>query len=420
LNQSVRSAVEIIPPTEGIVVKSFSRIAPVLLLALPSTVQAQQPGESEPYREYRFLFGEPYAIEEMATAGLSLNRVFADIYLKGLGPVLPEKMRGVGEVAWSIFWTFTFTMWPHDFGHRYRAREMGGEFIIHGYAFPFPDAEMRLPPGLPSEGGSLSSIGGFEVNLLMKRQVHMDFYRKGYAHADELIHAFIQETHYPAYALLLTPANPKEASTWTDTRGDPVESTLSVYEGYYGRSAIRGDGSVDPDLVRLYRESVYLSVLWTLLDPMLYRSVKAFGLEMDEDYGRLYSKMYGNERFGWIYGTEFHATPLGYELYLNNYLRLGGKLYSIYLKGGRPYKNYGIGVQAPELIRTGPLTLGAACDLWDQDIYGSGVSVTLDAEYRFSNHWGLLLKGAWKNRGYLVGRRIEESTLLLAGFGYRF
>ena len=163
-----------------------------------------------------------------------------------------------------------------------------------------------------------------------------------------------------------------------------------------------------------------MSLLWTLLDPMLYQSAKGFGADMKKNYGLMTPWMLGNERNAWIYSTQFHASPLGYEMYFTNYMRLNRKLYTMYIKYGRPYKNTGIGIYIPGLFETENFTLGAAVDLWNQDIYGKGAAISLDVEYQLHKNFGLLLKGSWKNRGYVIGKRVEKSPMLLAGFNYRF
>jgi len=399
-----------------------NRVRFVLIVILLCTVTLSDQGysQAEPYREYRFVFGLPDEIETIATAGVSLNKVFMDIYYKGLGPLIPKAVAPFTETIWSVFWTYMFTLWPHEFGHWARAKQVGGNFIIHDFGFPFPKAEMDLPPNIPLEEETLTSIGGFEINNLMKNQTHIDFYHNNFAHADELIHAFIQEIQFPFYAFVVAPADPTKPSTWTDTRGDPVESALSVYKKYTGRPAIRADSTVDPELIDYYREVVYVNVLWTLLDPMLYQSAKAFGADMKKNYGLMTPWMLGDESTAWIYTTQFHPSPLGYELYFTNYIRLNRKLYTMYLKYGRPYKNTGFGIHIPGLFETENFTLGAVVDLWDQDIYGKGAAISLDVEYQLHKNFGLLLKGGWKDKGYLIGRRVEASPILLAGFNYQF
>ena len=170
---------------------------------------------------------------------------------------------------------------------------------------------MDLPEDLERGEEALASVGGFEVNSLMKRRIHTDFYHKGFGYADELIHAFVQEAFFFAYAFVFTPAEPEEPETWTDTRGDPVESVLIVYKSHTGRPPIREDGSVEPDLISNYRETIYVGLLWTLLDPMIYQSAKAFAVDMDKEHGLMTPWMLGNERNAWSYSTQFHQSPLG-------------------------------------------------------------------------------------------------------------
>ncbi|MFB0516236.1 MAG: hypothetical protein ACETWG_06495 [Candidatus Neomarinimicrobiota bacterium] len=391
----------------------------VYLIAFTVTLSSLVFSQSGPYREYRFLFGQPYELDPIATAGTSLNKVFQDMYYRGIGPRLPERLQPIAETVWAVYWTYIFSLWPHEFGHWARARQVGGDFIIHGFSFPFPKAEMDLPASLSVEEETLASIGGHEINNLMMRQTHLDFYQHHYAYADELIHAFIQEVYFTFYAFVIAPANPEEPSTWTSTVGDPVESALSVYENYTSRPAIRQDGSVDPELSSYYQEAVYLSVLWIMLDPMLYQSAKAFGADMEQNHGLLTPRMFGDEIKAWIWGTQFNPSPLGYELYLTNYLRFNRRLYALYIKAGRPYRNTGIGIQVPGLVEQGKFTLGAACDLWDQDMYGRGAAIAFDVKYQFYKGFGLLLKGGWKDEGYLLGKRIDKSATFFVGVSYQ-
>jgi hypothetical protein len=374
------------------------------------------------FREYRLLFGHPEEMEIIANTGVTLNKVMSDLYFKGFGPKLPEKVGKYTEVAWSIFWTFSASLWPHEFGHWARARQTGGDFIFTGFTFPFPTARMEFPDTYqPKENATLPSVGGFEINYLMRRQTHDDFFRKGYAYSDELVHSFIQEVYYPFYAFVVAFADVDNPYTWTNTRGDPVEGALSVYRTFTGRDPLRSDSTVDPELIRQYRESVYLSVLWTVLDPMLYISAKAFNKNMKENGGLMRPWMlFSRNDIGWTWGTGFNPSPLGYELYLTSYLRLRERLYTLYFKGGRPYKNIGMGFSVPRLFSAKRFSIGSSCDLWMQDAYGNGLAASLLFEYRLSRNAGLIIKAGWKERGYVVGRNIEESALLIAGGYCRF
>ncbi|MFC1585713.1 hypothetical protein ACFL5V_09220 [Fibrobacterota bacterium] len=383
--------------------------------------RAQESSSPDPVRKYRLLFGAPDESEPFATAGVTLNKAFMDLYHRGIAPKVPPAMAPWTEILWSIHWSFFFTMWPHDGGHWARAQQVGGNFVITGFGYPFPTAEMRLPADLDKKLETLTSIGGHEINFLMREQIHMDYYTYQHIFADELIHAFVQDVFYPFYAFVIAYANPDDPSVWTDTRGDPVESTLSVFESYTGRPPVRGDGTVDPGLIDQYRESTILSVVWPLFNPLFYRSLKAFGADMSRDHGLMTAPwMYGSGKLAYSWGTHFHPSPLGYELYLTNYFRLLGRLYVLGLKAGRPYKNNGIGLRIPRLAQQGKVYLGAAADFWDQDIYGRGGSVALDVHYQPARGIGVTVKGGWKSEGYLVGRRVDSSPLVLAGCSYFF
>jgi hypothetical protein len=95
-------------------------------------------------------------------------------------------------------------------------------------------------------------------------------------------------------------------------------------------------------------------------------------------------------------------------------------LYTAYVKTGRPFKNLGFGVGVPSLLEGKKITLGIACDLWEQDIYGSGAAIFMDAHYQASDHLGVMLKGGWKDEGYLIGKRVEKATIFFAGFSYQY
>jgi len=41
-------------------------------------------------------------------------------------------------------------------------------------------------------------------------------------------------------------------------------------------------------------------------------------------------------------------------------------------------------------------------------------------EYQLQKGFGVIMKGGWKSAGYLVGRRVDESPLLLVGGSYSF
>jgi len=58
--------------------------------------------------------------------------------------------------------------------------------------------------------------------------------------------------------------------------------------------------------------------------------------------------------------------------------------------------------------------------VWDREIHGKGGNAVFSAQYQLQNGFGMILKGSWKSAGYLVGRREDESPLLLVGGSYSF
>jgi hypothetical protein len=74
----------------------------------------------------------------------------------------------------------------------------------------------------------------------------------------------------------------------------------------------------------------------------------------------------------------------------------------------------------PGIVEKDKFTFGAAGDFWYQDIYGTGAAVSLEANYLIYKGFGLSLQGGWKDRGCLIGKRLEQSLSLFGGCSYRF
>ena len=394
----------------------------ILIVVMTSfTVPAQNDGSTEYVRHYQLVFGPVDELEPFSVAGLTLNKALSDVYYRGISKRLPSGVDKWTGPIWSIFWTFCTTMYPHDGGHWARAEQVGGKFSLTSFGFPFPVMKMDLPENGPQKNETLTSIGGFEINFMMRRRIHMDFYERQYVFADQLINAFIQDVFYPFYAFVLVYADPTNPDVWTDTRGDPVEAALSVYKGFTGREPVMDNGKVDPDLIQQYREATIISLPWTMLNPMFFRSLKAFSAKMSDRYGLMETPwMLGDTRFSWSWGTHYHSSPLGYELYLTNYFRIYDKLYTLSLKAGRPYKNLGMNVTIPKIFEKNRFQMGCTVDAWSQDIFGNGGNIEIDARYRFHRNFDVVLKTGYKSEGYLIGRRVDEAPLFLAGGSFYF
>jgi len=387
------------------------------LLAASPALAAEPPALESLEREYKLVFAPNYDLHMVAAASPTLNRMTQDLYLYGIGPHLPPVLDNVLGTTWAVFFTYTTMLFPHEFGHWTRAQQVDSQFIFHNFMPLLPYTTVEMPDDASHADSALLSAGGFEVNGLVARQTQLDFYENGGAWSDELAHGLLNELFFPIYAVVF-PAKAEEAVTWTETRGDPVHVVLPVYERHTGRPPVDADGAVDPELTRLYREAVLFSVLWTALDPGLIQQGMSFtdsGFDAREAWMPVRT-----ERLGWTWGTQFNPSPLGYELYLLQYLLVDQRTFEVAVKYGRPMKNNGIRVSAPDLLETAGVRLGAEVEVWDQDVYGLGVSATASAEVSIHGGLGAVGQLGYKTDGYVMGRGIDRTPFGALGLSYRF
>lgn len=381
---------------------------------------AGAPADAEPYRpparSYTLAYATHGDLRTWSYAGPLLHRATQDAYLYGLAPRLGPTADRILGTAWSVFFTYTTMLWPHELGHWSRAREVDSRFIFHNAMPLLPHTTVEMPDDATNEDRALLSAGGFEVNALVARQAQLDFYRQGGGWSDELAHALLNESFFTVYALIF-PARATEAETWTNTRGDPVHVVLPVYERATGRPPVTADGEVDPELVQLYREFVGLSVAWSLLDPGLYQQARAFsdrGFSAREAWWPVQT-----ERFAWTWGTLFQPSPLGYVLSLSQYLQAGPRTVEVALSAGRPLRNRGLRVHAPDLVQTPRLRVGLELEGWDQHELGVGGAASLELEATLSEHVGVIGWGGYKTEGYSLGRPQAQTPFFGLGLTAR-
>ena len=362
-------------------------------------------------RSYPISFGHLTDSRFAATNGITLNKLAYDgMYRSGLVNHIPKPAQPWIETTWSVFWTFNFTMWPHDMGHWARANQAGGDFVIDEYRFPFPLARMVDAPNATAAEQTLMSVGGFEINSLMRWQHEMFYFRHGYRDADDTVHNVISTLLFPMYTLLIAPTNPSKSSTWDNTYGDPVDFAKLVYQHYTGRPAIRSDNSVDPSLVSLYREIFWMNILTTALDPMLYKSLKVFSMDLKRNPKIVNPWLVKKDNFAWAYTTRFNPGALGYEIYLTQHVRFQQYYFAAYARTGRPFKNRGLGLIVPALFKFRRFSLATSAEAWDQDVYGKGAILTLTPTYQINSRLNVSLTWHWKDHGYVVGHRLHRSS----------
>jgi hypothetical protein len=163
---------------------------------------------------------------------------------------------------------------------------------------------------------------------------------------------------------------------------------------------------------------VALSFLWSALDPGFVQQALSF-TDSGFDARRAWMPVRG-ERLGWTWGTQFNPSPLGYELYLMQYLLVDQRTFEIAVKHGRPMKNNGVRVSAPDLFENDRLQLGAEIEVWDQDVYGAGAAATATAGVALRGGLGLTGWLGYKTGGYVLGRAIEATPFGSLGLTWSY
>ena len=367
-------------------------------------------------RNYQFGIYNQYDLRNSSTNAISAHRILNDVFRKEFKPKMNEKL---GNISYGIF-TFASTyitmLWSHEFGHSLRAKQVGGEFRIHDVALPIPYTTMHLPSDVSLVDEALSVTAGFEVNYLNIRKIHEEFIVNNGTYNEDLGFSFANRLMYPIYTSLIVPINPEDRDVWIDTAGDPIHYILPVFKNYSDNNVFMQDGTVNPELVNFYNQSAIFASFIHFLDPQFYRELGAnFG---DSDKTRRPIFLIGNYENGWTYSTLFNVSPLGYELYLNNYLHFNDTKFSIYTKYGNPYKNNGIGIKWINIIDKPNLTLSSWVDLWDQDIFGKGFSGEVEAITGILKNIDLNINFGYKTKGYVLGKQINQGLNLGIGIIY--
>lgn len=389
----------------------------------PQTLQTESESQavSGYFRQFQAPLPLSYSPEIPARMGIFGNQVFQDLNQNFLRPLIPGWVGNILSETWSIFWTYEFTIWSHEFGHWTRAAQVNSKFIFHDLNPFFPNTTVEMAENASLRDRALLSVGGFEVNSMIARQSQIELYKNNAAFADTLVHGWVNKSFFPIYAFLVIPQNPAIPETWQKTAGDPVHFILPTYQLYSGKEPVSADNQVQPDLIQYYNEAVTLSLAWELLDPLFYQTLwdGVIHKPKNDDVPIKPWILLGDDRFGWSYGTLFNPSPLGYELYFNNFFKIDHKLFLLYLKYGRPMQNLGMGINLPEIIKTDDFSAGIQFDLWQQEQFNTGMAIRADFEWFFDRHWGVFLNGGWKSAGYLLGQPLNAGVFIYSGLSFR-
>lgn len=383
-------------------------------MALLVTAVMAQP-ENKPGKSHAFGVYNAYDLRNSSTNALTVNQMTHTAFRKHVKPLMNEKMGNIAYDVFSFAATYMSLVWSHEFGHSLRAAQVGGEFRIHNMALPIPYTTMHLPDSITLVNESLSVTGGFEVNYLNARAVQRDFIWSNGSSNENLAFAFVNRIMFPLYTTVIVPIDPEERDVWINTAGDPVHVILPVFKNYSNGQVFMDDGSVNPELVDFYGEMALLGMYFNFLDPQFY---KEMGAALGKKVDRKPTYLIGDETNGWTYGTLFNTSPLGYELYLNNYINFRGQELALYFKTGRPFKNNGLGLTWNELYTSDKLEMSATVEAWDQDLFGSGFAGELETYIGLTEQMGIVLNTGYKTEGYVLGKQVDSGLNL--GLGVRY
>ncbi|KAA3641568.1 MAG: hypothetical protein DWQ02_00345 [Bacteroidetes bacterium] len=368
-------------------------------------------------RTYEFGIYNNYDLRNSSTNAISAYRLLND----GMDAAVFSKMDSkVGEISKGVFnfATIYLTMlWSHEFGHSIRAKQVGGKFNIHNFGLPVPYTTADLPEDIELLDEAIFVTGGFEVNYLNVRKLQSQFVRQNGLWNEDLSLSFANRLMYPIYTTLIVPIDPEEGNVWIETAGDPVHYILPVFKKYSNDQVFMEDGTVNPELVKLYNQASIFASFFHLLDPQFYREIGAsFG---NADKIRRPVFLIGDYNNGWTYGTLFNASPLGYELYMQNYINLKGNQFGVYLKYGRPFKNVGLGFSMNDVVKSEKFNADILLELWQQDIFGNGISAEVSGLWMLSERFGLNVNVGYKTEGYVLGKQMGSGLNLGVGFSMR-
>lgn len=387
----------------------------LLMIAILIGLGSAHATEKEQVSSYEFGVYSQYDLRTSSTNAIATQRLIHDLNRSKLSPKMDGKLGAVASELITFSTTFLTMLWSHEFGHSLRAKQVGGEFRIHNMAFPVPYTTMHLPDSISLVDESLSVTAGFEVNYLNVRSIQKDFILNNGATNEDLGFSFANRIMYPLYVSVIVPVDPEDPDVWINTAGDPVHTTLPVFKNFSDGQIILEDGTVNPDLVTYYSQGAMLATLFNFLDPQFYHELGAsFGKKKD----RKPTFLIGDHSNGWTYGTLFNVSPLGYELYMNNYIHLNDNTFSMYVKTGRPFKNNGMGVAWKDMITTEKVSASAVVDVWDQDLFGTGISADINLRIAMKKGLGLVLNGGYKSEGYVLGKPIQQGVV--GGLGFDF
>ncbi len=367
-------------------------------------------------RTYDFSIYNNYDLRNSSKNFIGTYRVLGDEFRTRVSSKLKPKAANISNSLFNFSANYLAMLWSHEIGHSIRAKQVGGKFTIHNFGLPVPYTTAELPPNISLENTAIFVTAGFEVNYLNVRSLQSQFLRQNGLWNEDLSLSFANRLMYPIYTSLIVPIDAKEPNVWIETAGDPVHYILPVFKNYANNQVFMQDGSVNPELVSFYNQATIFATFFNLLDPQFYREAGAAFGNASKTRRPLF--LIGDYHNGWTYGTLFNASPLGYELYMQNYLHLNNKQFGLYAKYGNPYKNIGLGFSMNDVINYKKIKADLLLEVWQQAIFGNGISTEINGKWKLNDHFGLNFNLGYKTEGYVLGKQLNEGLNVGGGISF--
>lgn len=357
-------------------------------------------------KSYDFGIYNHYDLRNSSQNVISTYRVLND----GIDSLVISKMNPkIGNIANAVSnfaLNYLAMIWSHELGHSLKAREVGGKFNIHNFGLPIPYTTVDLPEDIALINEAAFVTAGFEVNYLNTRKLQAQFIKQNGLWNEDLSLAFANRLMYPIYTSLVVPIDPEDTTAWNNPGGDPMYYTLLVFRNYSNEKVFMPDGEVNPELVKFYNQSNIFGSFFQLLDPQFYREVGAALGKGSKTRRPIF--LLGDHNTGWTYGTLFNTSPLGYELYFQNYVHYKQNQFGLYFKYGRPYKNLGMGISMNDAIKFKKFQSDILIEAWQQDIFGTGASAEMKGIWKVNDYFGVNLTLGYKTKGYVMGKQLND------------
>ena len=386
---------------------SCSSLFSVTIIAQDSTWQ----------RTYDFSAYNNYDLRNSSRNFISTFRVINDGYTSVIDAKMKPKVGAVTKGVLNFATIYLTMLWSHEMGHYIRAKQVGGQFNIHNFGLPVPYTTADLPEDISLTDEAIFVTAGFEVNYLNVRTLQSQFVRQNGLWNPDLALAFANRLMYPIYTTFIVPIDPEDPNVWIETAGDPVHYILPVFKNYSNNQVFNTDStSVNPELVSLYNEATIFASFFMLLDPQFYREVGAAFGRASKIRRPIF--LIGDHANGWTYGTLFNASPLGYELYMQNYIHINNRQFGLYLKYGRPFQNIGLGISMNDVLNFNNFKSDVLLEFWQQDIFGKGASMEFSGTWKLSRHFGMNFTLGYKTEGYVLGKQLDAGMNFGAGISF--